>query len=142
MPDCLFAFVGPIENDMAAFFEHLLNDNNNTAYMGKVSKEKMGGIYGLFDVVIVPYVQNEFTKATRPIKIVESVMSGTPVVTVPMDGYEQSEYIRFATDLESFEHEIRHLIMNPIDISSDNYQLFVRNNTWTNKAALIIDSLK
>lgn len=140
MSDSMFFFVGPVESNMRFFLDYLLNKYTNTVYKGKVSKDRMCEIYPMFDVVIVPYLQNDFTKATRPIKIVESVMAGTPVVTIPMNGYAQTEFIRIADTYESFEKEIRYLMRHPIDKSSDQYRSFCKNNSWKEKAKLIISS--
>lgn len=142
MNDVFFAFVGPIESDMHEYLEHLLNKYSNTLYMGKVDKNRINDVYQLFDVVIVPYLQNDFIRATRPIKIVESVIAGTPVVTIPMDGYQQCEFIRFATDVESFTREIRKMISHPIDKKSESHVAFCLENSWERKAKLIIDSFK
>lgn len=140
MKDFLFVFVGPVEANMKDYMGNLLNRYSNTIYKGKVSKDRVGEIYQMFDVVIVPYVQNKFTQATRPIKIVEAVISGTPVVTIPMDGYEQNRFIRFAKDFNSFGQQIRDLYETPIDKNSEEYKLFVLDNSWDKKASLIDDS--
>lgn len=140
MPDCLFSFIGPVEADMRPYLNDLLNHYSNTMYKGIVSKDRISDTYRLFDVVIIPYLQNEFIKATRPIKIVESIMSGTPVVTIPMNGYNQSEFIRFGTSVDSFEKEIRFLIKHPIDKNSQQYRSFVENNSWDKKAETVIDA--
>ena len=140
MSDCIFFFVGFVDANMQGFLDGLLNKYSNTVYKGKVSKDRIGSVYKMFDVVIVPYLQNDFTKVTRPIKIVEAVMSGTPVVTIPMGGYTQSDFIRFATNTETFEEEIRYLFEHPIDKSSVQYQAFCNNNSWDCKAKLIIES--
>ena len=134
----LFAFVGPVEDNMKDYLHELLNKYRNTAYFGKVSKNEMPTIYSMFDGVIVPYVQNEFIQATRPIKIVESVLAGTPVVTIPMDGYQSSSFIRFATDVNSFCEEIDYILAHPVEVSGDEYKEFVLQNTWKNKASLIL----
>ena len=140
MSDCIFFFVGPVDANMQEFLDGLLNKYSNTVYKGKVSKDRIGSVYKMFDVVIVPYLQNDFTKATRPIKIVESVIAGTPVVTIPMDGYQSCEFIRFATDEESFTREIRNMISHPIDMACESHIAFCRDNSWENKARLIVDS--
>lgn len=142
MQDVLFVFVGSIDNNMSNYFHQLLNSYDNTMFYGRVKKEKIGGVYRMFDGIIVPYKQNDFMKATRPIKIVESVFAGTPVVTIPMDGYNQSSFIRFATDIESFCHEIEYIMSNPIDKESNDYLDFIHENSWSKKAKYIIEQFE
>lgn len=136
-PDYSFFFVGPIESDMKLYFDELLTDNHNVFYCGCKSKEVVAGIYTKFESVIIPYQQSDFIKATRPIKIVESVIAGTPVVTVPINGYQETEFIRFATDARSFSKEIINFSHISIDRDSEQYKNFVRENTWKTKALLI-----
>lgn len=135
--DVIFAFAGNIEADMEDFFWHLLNTYDNVLYMGKYTKERMSSLYTNFNAVIIPYRHNEFIQATRPIKIVESVMAGTPVVTVPMTGYEESKYVRFADTVEDFSMQIDYLLENPIDKEDQEYNDFVKNNTWASIAKII-----
>lgn len=138
-PDCLFAFVGPIEENMKGYFEELSNKYLNVAYFGKVPKERMTEIYRMFDAVIIPYKDNPFIKATRPIKIVESVLAGTPVVTVPVDGYDENEFIRFAKDVHSFSDQIEYIMKHRvIEENLKTYRAFVEENTWYKKAKIII----
>lgn len=139
--DLLFVIAGPVENDMRTFFDNLLNTNENVVYYGKVEKEKMPQLYMMFDCVIIPYKNNSFIKATRPIKIVESVLSGTPVVTVPVNGYEQSSFIRYATTVDEFSRELDYLMEHPIDGDNVEYKEFVNNNTWSAKAKVIMNAL-
>ena len=127
---------------MRTFFMKLLNENMNTFYYGLAQKADMGKIYKMFDCVLIPYKNNQFVAATRPIKIVESVLAGTPVVTIPMNGYEETSFIRFATDVESFSTQIDELskiLINPEDVE---YKRFLAENTWVTKAKTIMERLQ
>ena len=65
-------------------------------------------------------------------------MAGTPVVTIPMNGYKENSFIRFADSVEAFSRQINYLLDNPIDQDSDEYKEFVKTNTWDYKAEIII----
>lgn len=139
----LFCFVGPIEKNMKNFMDNLLNTHMNTAYFGQVAKDKIACIYRMFDVVIIPYRQNDFIRATRPIKIVESVLAGTPVVTIPVNGYTETAFIRFAEDAITFSREIEYVLQhNTIRENYSEYQRFVEENMWTKKADIILREFK
>lgn len=140
-PDILFSFAGPVNPNMEEFFHRILNDFDNTMYLGVVPKDRMTMLYRKFSGVIIPYQRNAFIQATRPIKIVESVMAGTPVVTMPMDGYDECEYIRFANNIDEFSDQIDYIINHPIDRDSPLYKDFVRENTWREKASVILKNL-
>lgn len=137
--DKWFVFVGPVEENMRKFFVRLLNENTNTFYYGLAQKADMGTIYKMFDCVLIPYKNNEFIAATRPIKIVESVLAGTPVVTIPMDGYKETSFIRFATDIESFSTQIDAVSKEAICSDDMDYKQFLLENTWEAKAKIILE---
>lgn len=134
--DILFVFAGNIESNMQPFMQQVLKENN-TLYLGKFTKEKVPGIYSLLEGVMVPYLANDFIRATRPIKIVESVFAGVPVITVPMEGYLPASFIRIAEDVDSFSKEMDFVIGHPIDLHSEEYLSFIRDNSWEKKAEKI-----
>lgn len=137
-----FVFAGRIDPNMHSFFDHLLNSYVNTVFMGFLSKNNVHALYEMVDGVIVPYKQNKFMLNTRPIKIVESVMSGTPVITIPMGGFTNSEYVRYATNVDEFRREIQYVINHQIDKNSQEFKDFVSENSWSNKANEVIKQYK
>lgn len=139
-PKIFFVFAGHIEDNMRNYLANLLNRYNNTVYFGMVSKEKMTQLYRMFNVVIIPYKQNPFVQATRPIKIVESVLAGTPVVTIPMDGYSPCDFIKFASNEEEFTKQIDYLLEHKIENNSIEYKQFCLNNTWQAIAKRIVNT--
>lgn len=141
-PDVLFVFAGPVEANMKVYFNYLLDNYDNTIYFGQVSKDRMTVLYRMFNMVIIPYHLNPFIQATRPIKIVESVLAGTPVVTIPMDGYDECEFIRFASDRKTFCNQIDFLLEHPIDQTSDSYVSFCNDNIWSSISKRIINTFE
>lgn len=135
--DIDFHIVGPVEDNMKAAFNQLLNRHTNVFYDGQVEKNIVATMYTMFSMIIIPYKQNDFIRATRPIKIVESVLAGTPVITIPVDGYQERSFIRFASSMETFSQQIDYLLAHPIDPQSAEYIDFVQHNTWAQKAHLI-----
>lgn len=136
--DVTFVFAGRVDANMRSFFDHILNSYLNTVFIGYMSKNDVHAIYEMVDGVIVPYKQNKFMLNTRPIKIVESVLAGTPVITIPMGGFSNSEFVRYATNIESFSKEIRYVIDHHIDKSSPQFLTFVLENSWAAKSNEVI----
>ncbi len=135
--DLIFCFVGNVEKNMEPFFRRILNQYPNVIYGGVSDKDNIANIYKMVDCVIVPYKKNAFISATRPIKIVESVISGTAVVTVPIAGYEENGFIKFASSVEQFSEKIDECIAKPIDKNDEDYIAFIKQNTWSMKAEVI-----
>lgn len=138
--DLNFGIVGNIEIDMKEYIGGLLKEYKNINYFGEKNKEEIYQWYKKFDVLIVPYKQNKFMRATRPIKIIESIFAGTPVVTIPVEGYKENEFIRFATNVKEFSDSIDYFMSNHIDTNSTAYKRFVEQNSWSNKAKEILES--
>jgi len=132
-----FGIVGPVESNMKEVLNKMLIENSNLKYYGIIDKDEVSKIYTSFDVVIVPYIQNDFMFSTRPIKIVESIFSGTPVVTIPMSGYKESSFIKFARNVNEFNYYIDFLINNPIDKNGKEYFNFIKENSWESKAEIM-----
>lgn len=141
-PDVDFYFVGTVENDMNNFFTYLLDKYDNTFFFGKTSKERVGYVYKRFRMMFIPYYQNHFIWASRPLKIIESVMAGTPAVTVPVSGYNEHSFLKFARNFQEFSDAIDYFLKNGIDKQSDEYQSFCSKYSWQNIAKTIIEKLK
>ena len=140
--DLLFGFVGPVEDNMRAYLNKILDTYINTFYCGCQSKENIKQVYTMFDCVLIPYKQNNFIQASRPIKIVEAVFAGVPVVTTPVNGYQENSFIRFAHTPEEFSDEIDYVLENPILLDSDEYIRFSENNSWQSIASRILQVLQ
>lgn len=140
--DLNFGFVGNIEENMKEYIEEIITKNNNVEYYGKVEKNEVHNWYRKFNVIIVPYIQNEFMKATRPIKIVESIFAGTPVVSIPISGYDECQFIKFAKNLNEFSKNIDSAILEGIDTKSKEYKDFIKFNSWEYKANQILSYMK
>ncbi len=136
-PDIHFGIVGRVEDSMAHFIDSLISTYDNVRYYGSFPKVDIRNWYARFDVNIVPYQQNTFMFATRPIKIVESVFAGTPVVTIPVSGYVESDFVRFAMTPQEFSQEIDKC--RPIDTQSHEYEEFLFENSWTRVARDILN---
>jgi hypothetical protein len=139
--DIDFYFVGTVEENMRPFFEHLLNTYHNTFYFGKIGKDEIGFAYRRFKILFIPYRQNKFIQASRPLKIVECVMCGTPAVTVPVSGYKECDFIRFAQDVEEFSSAFDELMKSGINTESVEYKEFCNQYSWQNIGRIIIESL-
>ncbi|MDM5196231.1 glycosyltransferase [Bacillus hominis] len=140
--DIHFGFVGNIENNMQSYMEHLTSTYKNVEYYGEVNKAEIHNWYRKFNAIIVPYKQNEFMKATRPIKIVESIFASTPVVTIPVSGYDECTFIKFAKSMDEFSSKLDIVINNKIDIDSKEYKDFIKFNSWSYKAEEILSEFE
>lgn len=138
-PDLEFGLLGNVEANMTGFVNNLVTNHKNVTYHGKVPKQEVASWYRKFDVIIVPYRRNRFMSAARPIKIVEAVFAGVPVVSIPVSGYDELAFIRFAESCEEFSAAIDEVV--PIDTLDPSYEEFLEENSWKRVARDIIDRL-
>jgi glycosyltransferase involved in cell wall biosynthesis len=120
----------------------------NVTYHGKVSSDAVSGLYTKYDAVVVPRIDCEVTRMVPPLKPVEAIWNGLPVIVSELpalvellDGINS---VVFATagDVTSLKQKILHL--------RDNYSYYVgevtgdidhvrQSRTWVKEIAKVDD---
>lgn len=80
---------------------------DNVHFLGFQPVELLPGYCKAFDVCIIPYMVNEFTRSIMPLKLVEYLATGKPVVATALpaaDGFR--DVVRVADSIESFESHV------------------------------------
>ncbi len=94
-PQWSFAFVGPIHTSAAAN----LMKRNNAFYQPEVPYSELPRHSAHFDVATIPFKLNELTQSVHPIKALEYLALGLPVVSRPLpDLLSYEPLIQFAHD--------------------------------------------
>jgi len=75
-PHCSFVLIGKITTDVKLFA-----GLGNVHLLGQKSYEALPGYVKAFDVAILPFVTNELTIASNPLKLREYLAAGLPVVS-------------------------------------------------------------
>lgn len=78
-PSWSFVFIGPIDTDVS-----MLADISNIHLVGKVSYDMLPVYAACFTVGIIPFKVNELTKSVNPLKLMEYLSLGIPVVSTYM----------------------------------------------------------
>lgn len=94
-----------VEHDQSLMDSGLLQ-NENVRYFGKKPYDKLAGYAHYFDVCIIPFVINDITLATSPVKLFEYMALGKPVVTTPMPECLKYEYVKIAANIKEFREKI------------------------------------
>jgi glycosyltransferase involved in cell wall biosynthesis len=79
MPNASVALVGPVMVDLGA--ERL---PSNVHILGKRSYAELPAYVQAFDVGLIPYLLNDWTLSVDPLKLLEYLAAGIPVVTTPL----------------------------------------------------------
>ncbi len=108
-PDWSFVFVGarhahPEIDAVLARLDAL----PNVHFLGTKPTSELSRYPQHFDVCLMPYKVNDYTKYIYPLKLNEYLASGRPVVTVPLPALRGCEHlVDIASGITEWEHAIR-----------------------------------
>jgi len=122
-----------------------LEQYSNIHFLGSKSYNVLPNYASKFDVCTIPFLINDITQATSPLKLFEYMALGKPIVTTAMNECKKYESVMIANNKEDFID----LIDKAINVSKEHndkyYNLLNKEaleNTWEEKAKLIINLLK
>jgi glycosyltransferase involved in cell wall biosynthesis len=104
LPDWTFVFAGPAEEDASRALAGL----PNVRLTGPFEHRELPALLARAAVALIPYRRNPFTDTLVPVKLVEYLAAGRPVVSTPMRGTEAfADVAAFAAEPEAFAEAIR-----------------------------------
>lgn len=128
-----------------SFDESNIEKVKNIHYLGKVNYFDLPQYANIFDVCIIPFLINEITEATNPIKVFEYMALGKPIVTTAMDECKKYKSVFIANN----EDEFIELIDKSLKLNKKNNKGYfdilkkeALENTWESKASEIAKLLK
>ena len=94
------------------------------------------------DVLTIPFLINDITKATSPVKLFEYMALNKPIVTTDMDECRKYESVLIGHDHDEFLAQLD----RALELRSDPQYLELLDrealaNTWKEKAKCILDEL-
>ncbi|MPQ43248.1 glycosyltransferase [Clostridium tarantellae] len=143
LPDHVIVLIG-IDYDKSLGKSGIL-DFKNVYYLGTMDYVKLPTYAKFFNVATIPFVVNEITEATSPVKLFEYMALGKPIVTTNLPECKKYESPLVSESHEEFINNIR----KSIELEKDNdYIELLRkegnDNTWKQKAkdmkSLILNS--
>jgi UDP-galactopyranose mutase len=142
-PDWSFVLVGPVEKNVIPKLKSL--PQQNLYLLGKKQHEDLYKYMAYIDVGIIPYLQSEFIRCSRPLKMLEFLAAGVPVVTVPVDVGSLNEIegaISFACTPAEFVEKIQTLIEAGKLTNRETCQAFARQNSWDRIVLKVLNEFK
>jgi GT2 family glycosyltransferase/glycosyltransferase involved in cell wall biosynthesis len=99
-----------------------------------------------FDACIIPFVVNDITAATDPVKFYEYISLGKPVVSTYMPELEPvADLLYFAGDAEDFMRKLDVALAETEESAGDLRDQRVdvaRTNTWSARAAVMLNAIR
>jgi glycosyltransferase involved in cell wall biosynthesis len=141
-PDWNFLLIGPMYDlSLRKRGQPLLN-HPNVFWIGARPYQSLPGYLSLFDVAIIPFVINNITQATSPLKLFEYFAGGKPVLTTPMAECAAFDEVNIARDAQEFS---RKLVEARAQGQDDEFKLrlrqVARENSWTARVRTVIQHL-
>lgn len=108
---------------------------DNVHYIGTVDYTELPKYAGYFDVSTIPFVINDITEATSPVKLFEYMALGKPIVTTALPECKKYKSPLVSSSHEEFINNIkRALELENNDEYLDLLRTEARLNTWKQKA--------
>lgn len=120
-----------------------INKEENIYFMGPRDYKVLKNYASLCDVLIIPFVLNDITKSTSPVKIFEYMALHKPIVTTDMLECRKYESVYIGKNQKDFLEKLEEAYKNK------NNKKYIKlldkeaqKNDWMYKAKAIIDKIK
>ena len=142
--DCDFVFVGPVNSGAPQdVLVRQLIDRDNVTFLGAVPHDAIPALIHTFDVCILPYCQNEYTKGINPLKILEFLALGKAVISTPIPAMDDFGTVAcFATTREEWLLAIASAIEDDNLSMREKRQAFVAENCYEQRADFLMSTVR
>ncbi|MDP7038345.1 MAG: glycosyltransferase [Myxococcota bacterium] len=140
IPNLQIIFIGPIETDIQCLI-HL----KNVHFLGfKHYRElKQYLVHSTFG--IIPFLENRLTSAINPVKLLEYLASGLPVIATKLAALcEINAPILIAENQEDFLQRIKEVLndTHPSQTAKEKRINFAQNNSWNQRFEIVLHAIK
>lgn len=136
--------VGRLRDDLAVEELRPLLARPNVQWTGPKPYAEVPGYLGAMDVGLVPYTIDEFNMASFPLKTLEYLAAGLPVVAtdLPAIRWLDTDLVRIASGADAFNAEIEAAVAtarDPAEVA--RRQAFAEQHSWRSRAAAYDEAL-
>ncbi|MGL4654359.1 MAG: glycosyltransferase [Sarcina sp.] len=115
----------------------------NVHYIGVIDYVDLPKYGKFFDVSTIPFLLNDITESTSPVKLFEYMAMAHPIVTTDMRECRKYKSVLIGKDTDDFIAKVDEALSIPRD--SEYYEWLEEEaleNTWTKKAEVLYDLVK
>ena len=128
-----------------SFAKANLHEYSNIFFLGSKNYNVLPNYASHFDVCTIPFLINDITQATSPVKLFEYMALEKPIVTTAMNECKKYKSVMIANNNTEFVELVdKALILNK-KRDKNYFDLLDKEaleNTWSQKTVAIIDLLK
>lgn len=134
--DWSLVLVGPRDTDVSA-----ISDLPNVHLLGPKQYAELPRYLRGFDVGIIPYRDSEITRNANPLKLLEYLASGIPVVSTDLPAVRPfCDCLTLASDANSYEKGIAHALEERSPVAAEKRQKLAAENSWSARVAQVESS--
>jgi glycosyltransferase involved in cell wall biosynthesis len=140
-PGYSFVLIGPDYD--GTIRDKILFDLPNIHWLGVKPYSQLPVYLQHFNVATIPFIVNEITHSTSPLKLFEYMAGGKPVVVTPMQESMHYPGVLVGATAEEFAFRIDEAIL--LERNSDYHQTIdqiARQNTWDERARSLLSALQ
>jgi glycosyltransferase involved in cell wall biosynthesis len=142
-PDWNFLLIGPMHDNSLRDRGRSLLKRPNVRWIGPRDYQELPGYLQLFDAATVPFVINDITLATSPLKLFEYFAGGKPVIATAMPECEAFSEVHTARDADEFSRALDRAKVEGEDPRfRDRLRTLGRENSWTKRVQLALEHLQ
>jgi glycosyltransferase involved in cell wall biosynthesis len=139
-PEASIVLVGPVGLDEAALVPLR---RSNVHLLGVRPYSDLPAYVQHFDVGIIPYVQSAWTVAVDPLKLLEYLAAGLPVVTTAIpEAAKYAAHVAIADDADQFVTAVRAALGGDRAVGRVRGQALAREHTWQRRAETFIQLIE
>lgn len=141
-PEIEIVLIGVLYDN--TYKRHDMTRHSNVHFLGAVPYAFLPQYATYFDVCMIPFVLNEVTNATSPIKLFEYMALGKPIVTTAMHECKKYASVMIADSYETFADCIERALRFSPETQPAYFATLKEEalqNTWESKAGIVYDLL-
>ena len=138
-----FVLVGPVALKNERDQSELLRSLPNVHLVGRKPVEKLPLYMHAFDICLIPYKRNEWTRNISPLKLYEYLASGVPIVSTGIPATEEfADTVWLACDPDAFCQAISQALAADTPERRRKQQALARNHTWDGRVEMLSTTIE
>jgi glycosyltransferase involved in cell wall biosynthesis len=139
LPDCTLLLIGPATAETRPRLE-ALGERPNVRWLGAKSYNELPRYVAAFDVGLIPYVSNAYTRSCFPLKLYEYLAAGKPAVASGLPelvGMEPD--VQLADGAAAFVRAVETVLEPNSEADRNRRQETAARNSWETRAARLLE---